>query len=89
MVPATDTVRQVEALGRQAQAIVADVSSAADARRMVDEAVAALGHVDVLVNSAGVVQRESLLETTEAIWIASWPSISRGRSCASRPSTRT
>jgi 3-oxoacyl-[acyl-carrier protein] reductase len=67
-VPATDTVRQIEALGRRAQAIVADVSSAADARRMVDEAVAALGHVDVLVNSAGVVQRESLLETTEAIW---------------------
>lgn len=68
MVPAVETVRQVEALGRRAQAIVADVSSAVDARRMVDEAVAALGHVDVLVNSAGVVQRESLLETTEAIW---------------------
>jgi 3-oxoacyl-[acyl-carrier protein] reductase len=64
----TTTVRDLEALGRQAVAIVADVSSAADVRRMVEEAVAALGHIDILVNSAGVVQRESLLDTTEVVW---------------------
>jgi 3-oxoacyl-[acyl-carrier protein] reductase len=63
-----ETVRRVEAFGRRALAIVADVSSAADVRRMVDETIAALGRIDILVNSAGVVQRESLLETTEAVW---------------------
>jgi 3-oxoacyl-[acyl-carrier protein] reductase len=68
LVPATDTVRQVKALRRQALAIVADVSSGADVRRMVDEAIAGFGHIDILVNSAGVLQRESLVDTTEAVW---------------------
>jgi 3-oxoacyl-[acyl-carrier protein] reductase len=68
LVPAADTVRQVEGLGRRALGIVADVSSVTDVRRMVDEAVSALGQIDILVNAAGVVQRESLLDTTEAVW---------------------
>jgi 3-oxoacyl-[acyl-carrier protein] reductase len=64
----TATVRDLEALGRRALALVADVSSGAAVRRMVDEAIAGLGHIDILVNSAGVVQRESLVDTTEAVW---------------------
>lgn len=68
VLPVDDTVRRVEALGVRCRGVRADVSDAEDARRMVREAIEALGHVDILVNNAGVVQREALLDTTEAAW---------------------
>jgi NAD(P)-dependent dehydrogenase (short-subunit alcohol dehydrogenase family) len=40
--------------GAQTRVVVADVSIAADVRRVVEEAVAAFGTVDVLVNNAGI-----------------------------------
>lgn len=48
------TRREVEALGRRCVAITADVSEPEDCTRVVQETVAALGRVDVLVNNAGV-----------------------------------
>lgn len=48
------TRRDVEALGRRCVAVTADVSKPEDCTRVVEEAVAALGRVDVLVNNAGV-----------------------------------
>ncbi len=51
------TVQAVEAVGRRGIAVQADVCDAADARRMVSEAVAGLGRLDVLVNNAGVYER--------------------------------
>lgn len=48
------TRRAVEALGRRCVAVTADVSKPEDCTRVVEEAVAALGRVDVLVNNAGV-----------------------------------
>ena len=48
------TRRDVEALGRRCVAVTADVSVPEDCTRVVEEAVAALGRVDVLVNNAGV-----------------------------------
>jgi NAD(P)-dependent dehydrogenase (short-subunit alcohol dehydrogenase family) len=40
-------------MGRRAVSLVGDVGIGADARRMVAEAIAALGCVDILVNNAG------------------------------------
>ncbi len=48
------TRRAVEALGRRCVAVTADVSAPEDCTRVVEETVAALGRVDVLVNNAGV-----------------------------------
>ncbi len=48
------TKQRVEALGRRCVAIQADVSIVEDCRRVVDRTVAELGHVDVLVNNAGI-----------------------------------
>jgi len=45
---------QVEALGRRCVATPADVSDPAHCERVVEAAVSELGHVDVLVNNAGV-----------------------------------
>ncbi|MBN1342613.1 MAG: 3-ketoacyl-ACP reductase [Phycisphaerae bacterium] len=57
---------EVEALGRRAVVIKADVAAEADWQRILDEALAAYGAVDLLVNNAGVSlkQRFDMLETT-------------------------
>jgi len=44
----------VEALGRRCLAVRADVASPEDCTRVVQEAMEAFGHVDVLVNNAGI-----------------------------------
>ncbi len=53
----TDALEQVrnevEALGRKAFVIPADVTDADACRSLIEDAVAALGHLDVLVNNAG------------------------------------
>ena len=46
-------------------AVIGDVSKAADAQRIVEEAVAALGSVDVLVNNAGITRDKLMLKMTE------------------------
>ncbi|MEU6413339.1 SDR family oxidoreductase [Microbispora sp. NPDC046933] len=52
--------------------VQADVADPADARRMVEEAVAALGGIDVLVNNAGVFLHHPITETSYEEWQAVW-----------------
>ncbi|MCU1594507.1 MAG: family oxidoreductase [Frankiales bacterium] len=53
-VPLLEAVKEeVEALGRKAFVLPADVTDAAACTQLVGDAVTALGHVDVLVNNAG------------------------------------
>ena len=51
--------------GSEAIGVDADVSKVADLRRLIEVAVAQYGRIDVLVNSAGIETRTSLLDTTE------------------------
>jgi NAD(P)-dependent dehydrogenase (short-subunit alcohol dehydrogenase family) len=48
------TSKLVEDAGRRALAVPTDVRQPEDCRRLIDQAVAALGRVDILVNNAGV-----------------------------------
>lgn len=63
---ADQTVGEIEAAGGRAVAVRADVSKPADVTRLFDEAEAAFGGVDVLVNSAGVLRTQPIAETDEA-----------------------
>lgn len=58
-------VAQIESAGGRAVAVKGDVSSAADARAIVDAAVTRFGRLDVLVNNSGVYEFAPLEAITE------------------------
>lgn len=64
------TVAEIQALGRQAAAIPLDVREAPSIAAMVAAAVERFGHIDVLVNNAGVQVPKPALEVSEADWDA-------------------
>ncbi len=64
--PAQDVTRKIQASGGQAHPLRADVSDAAAVRRMFDEAESWLGGVDVLINSAGVMELSNIADTDDA-----------------------
>ncbi|WP_420129290.1 SDR family oxidoreductase [Longimicrobium sp.] len=66
--PADQLVEEIRAKGGEAMAIGADLADADAVRRLADEAVAAFGGIDVLVNNASVFPAEGLEETDEALW---------------------
>ncbi len=57
--------REVAGLGDQCIGVEADVSQIADLKKLVDAAVGKFGHLDVMVNNAGIETRTSVLDTTE------------------------
>ena len=67
---AQSVVDEIKASGGQAIAVVADVSKEAEAKRMVDETVAAIGRVDVLYNNAGIMPEadHSVIDTSVEDW---------------------
>ena len=65
---AKETIALVEAEGRHGLAIRTDVSKRSEVQEMVQQAVAEFGHIDVLLNNAGVLERVNALDVTEAAW---------------------
>ena len=63
---ATDALeKKVAQLGDQAIGVNADVSQVAALQMLVDTAVKEFGHLDIMVNNAGVETRTTVLDTTE------------------------
>jgi 2-deoxy-D-gluconate 3-dehydrogenase len=67
---ASETQSLVEAEGRKAAQILADLSSTGPVQDVVDHAVDALGRIDILVNNAGIIRRNDALEFSEEDWDA-------------------
>lgn len=61
-------VREVEAKGRRAVALRADVSDEPQVKGLVEGALKALGAVDILINSHGIQQPRPFLEMTAEDW---------------------
>jgi NAD(P)-dependent dehydrogenase (short-subunit alcohol dehydrogenase family) len=65
---AEETARAVEALGRRAAILQADLRKPDDCQRVVDETVDRLGRLDVLVNMASVYTAVPFDELTVEMW---------------------
>ncbi|WP_375290519.1 2-dehydro-3-deoxy-D-gluconate 5-dehydrogenase KduD [Qipengyuania sp.] len=65
-----ETLDMIEAAGRRAVNITADLSSTGPLARVVEETVAGLGGIDILVNNAGIIRRNDLPDFTEEDWDA-------------------
>ncbi len=65
---ARDTVAAIEALGRRALALRADVSRRADVRELFAKTVAHFGRLDILVNNAGINRVCFFEEITDQDW---------------------
>lgn len=68
--PAEETADKVRALGRRAQIVSADLSTIEPVGRVVEETVAALGGLHILINNAGIIRRADSVDFTEEDWDA-------------------
>lgn len=65
---AGQTVKDVQAKGRKALAIPGDVSKSNAVNGMVEQALDYFGHIDILINNAGISLYRPILECSEEDW---------------------
>ncbi|MEL6959420.1 MAG: 2-dehydro-3-deoxy-D-gluconate 5-dehydrogenase KduD [Pseudomonadota bacterium] len=63
-----ETVKMVQAAGRKAHVIMANLGSLDPVERIVGETGEALGGLDILVNNAGIIKRNDSLDFTVEDW---------------------
>ena len=68
--PAEETAAKVRALGRKCELVGADLSSIAPVQGVVDQVLASLGGLDILINNAGIIRRADSVDFTEEDWDA-------------------
>jgi NAD(P)-dependent dehydrogenase (short-subunit alcohol dehydrogenase family) len=73
-----EAAASVRTLGTDCIFVRADVSNANDCYRLVDEAIEHFGSVNGLVNSAGIADRGTLLDTTIELWERHFNTNARG-----------
>jgi 3-oxoacyl-[acyl-carrier protein] reductase len=66
--PLEGVAEEIRAMNRQSLAVIADVSSAADAARLVETTISTYGRVDILVNNAGITRDQLLLRMSDEDW---------------------
>jgi meso-butanediol dehydrogenase/(S,S)-butanediol dehydrogenase/diacetyl reductase len=60
---------EIEALGRKALVVRADITDSKQVQNMVDEALKKLGKIDIMVNTAGIMElRKPIIEFDEQVW---------------------
>lgn len=67
---ATETKAKVEAIGRRAIIVTADLSSIAPVPDVISQTLSELGSIDILVNNAGIIRRNDAVDFTEEDWDA-------------------
>lgn len=93
--PAADVVAEIEAAGGRALGVKGDVSTPQGAQDIVDQAVAAFGGIDALINNAGIVRIADWLDVPDeefqrhvevhylgSLWLsrAAWPHLKKSGS---------
>ena len=65
---ALETQRVVENTGRRALALAVDVANGKMVAASVEEVLATLGNIDILINNAGICKKEAIEAISEAQW---------------------
>lgn len=65
---AEEVVAEIKALGQEAFAIQADVSSSEQVQQMVKQTLDSFGRIDILVNNAGITRDNLLMRMKEEDW---------------------
>lgn len=65
---ASDTEKELKVLAENSLVIKADISIAAEARKMIESVIDLWGHVDILVNNAGIIRDKMLMFLNEEDW---------------------
>jgi len=65
---AEELVQSIEALGGSAESVKFDVTDTEAAEKAINDIVTAQGHIDVLVNNAGIISDELFVMMTEKKW---------------------
>lgn len=66
-----DTTRDlIEAKGRKVEFMSVDLTQDGEAEKVIAKAVETFGHIDILINNAGMIKRNPLLESKDADWDA-------------------
>jgi len=65
---ADSAAAEIQALGRKALVVQADVAQASEVNRLVAAALARFGKIDILVNNAGIARVQPMDEVSEADW---------------------
>jgi 3-oxoacyl-(acyl-carrier-protein) reductase len=65
---AADVVGQIRKMGRKAMLAQADVADYPDTHRMAREVLEAFGHIDILINNAGINSDHTFVKMDQASW---------------------
>lgn len=60
--------QEIRAMGKQSQAVMADVSSASDVAKLIETATATYDRIDILVNNAGINRDQLLIRMSDDDW---------------------
>lgn len=63
-----ETVREITGSGGRAIAVVADISKAEDAKKLVEKTIEAYGNIDILINNAGILKDKRIGDMEEGDW---------------------
>lgn len=85
---AAEVVAEIERAGGRAKAVAGDVGKTADVKKLFDEAAAAFGGVDLLVNNAGAILYKTIAETSDEEFDRLFALNVRGTFLACREATR-
>lgn len=64
------TREMIEKRGRKVEFMQVDLTKPGVAQKVVDQAIKAFGHLDILINNAGMIKRNPILESKDADWDA-------------------
>ncbi|GFZ27430.1 2-dehydro-3-deoxy-D-gluconate 5-dehydrogenase KduD [Lactobacillus corticis] len=63
-----NTQEIIESVGQKVEFLDCDLTKPGEPEKVIEEAIARMGHIDILVNNAGMIKRNPILESKDEDW---------------------